>query len=84
MKQQSTTTAKQYEVTPRTGKFIAAIEALSNAEQAVFDAMADMYGEDNSLFETIPFDAVKKAVAEYLYLGIAENMQDSRNGTITI
>lgn len=84
MKQQNTTTQNNYKVTPRTGKFITAIEALSKAEQAVFDAMAHMYGEDNRLFETIPFDAVKKAVAEYLYLGIAENMQDSRNGTITI
>lgn len=84
MKQQNTTTAKQYEVTPRTGKFIAAIEALNNAEQAVYDAMTDMYGEDSGLFETIPFDAVKKAVGEYLYWGIAENIQDSKDGTITI
>lgn len=84
MKQQNTTTAKKYEVTPRTGKFIAAIEAIAAAENAVYDAMADMYGEDNRLFETIPFDGVKKAVAEFLYLGIAENMQDSRDGTTTL
>lgn len=84
MKQQNTTTAKKYEVTPRTGKFIAAIEAIAAAENAVYDAMTDMYGEDNRLFETIPFDGVKKAVAEFLYLGIAENMQDSKDGTTTL
>lgn len=84
MEQRNTTTAKQYEVTPRTGKFIAAIKAIAAAENAVFDAMTDMYGEDSGLFETIPFDAVKKAVGEFLYLGIAENMQDSKDGTITI
>lgn len=84
MKQQNTTTAKQYEVTPRTGKFIAAIEAITAAENAVYDAMTDMYGEDNTLFEKIPFEAVKQAVAEFLYIGIAENMQDSKDGRIAI
>lgn len=84
MKQQNTTTAKKYEVTPRTGKFIAAIEAIAAAEDAVYEAMADMYGEDNTLIEKIPFEAVKQAVAEFLYIGIAENVQDSKGGTITI
>ena len=75
MKQQNTTTQQQYKVTEQTALFIRAIDAIEAAKNAVFDAMAKLYGEDNGLFEKIPFDAVEASVGEFLYRSIADNLQ---------
>lgn len=73
MKQQNTTT-QQYNVTEQTAMFIRAIDAIEAAKNAVFDAMAKLYGEENTLYDTIPFDAVEASVASFLYRSIADNI----------
>lgn len=88
MKQKNTTTKKAYNVTPRTGLFLDAMAAIMAAEDAVLQALTEMYGDYTAEFEKIPFDAVKKTFAEYMYIGIAENMGDTHlnkgGTTITI
>lgn len=74
MKQQNTTTQQQFKVTEQTAMFIRAIEAIEAAKSAVFDAMAKLYGEENTLYDTIPFDAVEASVGEFLYRSIADNI----------
>jgi hypothetical protein len=73
MKQQNTTT-QQYNVTEQTAMFIRAIDAIEAAKNAVFDAMAKLYGEENTLYDTIPFDAVEASVGAFLYRSIADNI----------
>lgn len=88
MKQKNTTTQQAYEVTERTRKFLDAVAAIAEAKDAVCEAMTDMYGEFNTEFEKIPFEAVENVFAEYMYIGIAENMtctpEAEQRGIITI
>lgn len=81
---QTTTTRAAVEVSKNekvTAAFMAAIQAMSNAQDKVLEALTEMYGDDtaNDMFNKLPFTDIEKQLGHYMYINFAEALHSSNN-----
>ena len=66
-------------LTDRTNKFVVAIQKLSEAEDAVLDAMTETYGDEQgtSMTEKLSFDSINDEVLRCMRVVILENLREN-------
>lgn len=68
-----------FTTTERTNKFVLAIQKLSEAEDAVLDAMVGTYGEHDGelMTEGLGFDDINRQILSSMRVVILENLRDN-------
>ena len=66
-------------LTDRTNKFVVAIQKLSEAEDAVLDALTETYGDEQgtSMTEKLPFGQMNDEVLRCMRVVILENLREN-------
>lgn len=69
----------QFKTTDRTNRFVVAIQKLSEAEDAVLDAMTETYGDEQgtSMTEKLGFNGINDEVLRCMRVVILENLRDN-------
>lgn len=69
----------QFQTSDRTGKFVLALQKLSEAQDAVLDAMSESYGEHDGelMTERLGFDDINNSVLQCMRVAILENLNDN-------
>lgn len=65
----------------RTRLFIDALNAISDAEDKLIEAMTETYGEEqgDSMVRSLPFDEIRNRISQCMAIVICENQRDDKN-----
>ena len=69
----------QFTTTDRTNRFVVAIQKLSEAEDAVLDALRGTYGEEQGfdMTQKLGFDGINDEVLRCMRVVVLENLRDN-------
>ena len=69
----------QFTTTDRTNKFVVAIQKLSEAEDAVLDALSETYGDEQGfeMTQNLGFDKMNDGVLRCMRVVVLENLREN-------